>query len=470
MNTRELVDQIKATMPLSKFLEQFCGYKIVSGSGENVNVVCPYHNNKTNLQGGNCRVNDVKGVGYCFHCGEGFNYLSAYMQAHNCELREACKELSEKLGIKDAEFVYSAIDIRQTYVSMCHKWLMEHREKEGKAAWDYLIGRGFTEASIKRFKIGFNPEGSQESWVIIKEMFHKGISLDKLKEADIVRVSKKSGKNYVAFSGRVTMMTGNNVYGRTIDSKNLFRHNYTNSSNCLFNEIALSKERNTIFIVEAAFDAISIEQFCRELKNDSCCIGTLGTHGVSDEELAKVLKEASPAEVVIIPDSDNWLNSNGERHAVGQKAGLEKARFLENSGLNVRIVILPQGVDPNDLSKTETAQSFYDKYYCRAVTPTKYALYCEGHYYGGLGTSHSVNIAFLNNAKKLIEKNNVVIRKEILDYLHQLTNEPITDISNMLNHTLERAYTLSFFRNCRLKGISDEKALAYIKQQLANLS
>ena len=467
MNSKELQEKAKASMPLSKFLEAYCGYKIIGGHGENVRMVCPNHTNKNNMAGLNCGVNDVKGVGYCFHCGEGFSYLSALIQAKNIDIKEACRTLAEILGIDNGEeFVYTADDIRQLYISLCHEWLLSHKDSDGKAAWEYLMNRGFTEASIKRFRIGFNPEGAKESWVIIQEMFSKGISLKAIREADIVRLSKKSGKKYVAFSGRVTMMAGKNVYGRTIDAQNAFRHNYTNSGNSLFNDVALAKGRNVVFVVEAAFDAISIEQYCRELKNNSCCIATLGTHGIPNEELVSLLKEAAPAEVVVIPDCDPWYN-NGQRHAVGQKAGLEKARMLEAAGFAVRVMVLPFGVDPNDLSKNGVpAQEFYDKYYCRAITPAKFAVYCEGHFYKGLGKSHSANIAFLNNVKKVLASGKVVIRKEIIDYLAQLTREPVEDINNIFNHSLEKSYALSFFRTCRLNGISDEDTLRFIQKAL----
>lgn len=458
--------------PISTFLVKECGYQIAHGnSGDRmVSLRCPYHEgNQKNNSGHYCHADDTKGVWHCFKCAnegghlsDGGSYVQALMEAKNMDAKEAFRYLCDKAGLQQSNYEYSTQEIRSLYTNACYDLLKANSGNPNSpyaVAIAYLTGRGFTMESIDRHRVGYC-----DGFKAISSLRKKGITEDQLFKAGILRHSKKSGKAYPAFGGRVTMMTGENLYGRAVSPENTLRHFYTQSSNSVFNEAVLDKDRDILFIVESAFDAITIEQYIRVLGVNWSVIATCGTKGIKMEDLKALLNRATPAEIILIPDSDPWYQDNGRHHAAGQTAGLAKARALEAAGFRVRIMVLPDNSDPNDLSKKKVTAAAFEDMVRKSLSPAKFAIYCTAHYYT-LG-EHNSNIGFLNMVRKSLGRYKVCLTAEILDYLILLTQEDGTEIKKLLAPAVKRSDALDFIRSEISRGKNIEDVMADLQTNL----
>ncbi len=479
MNTRNRIDFQKFDEAvrayyggISRVLEQECGCRIIKGTpgSHSISLWCPNHSDsKKNNAGTYLHCNDQNGGWRCWKCQNEGNHIrhdghaiQAIMEYRHLDFISAFQYLAEKIGYNaNVEITYSKSSIRNLYVDICHELLLTNQNKAPYAeAMNYIASRGFDDRTVSKYNLGFST-GFDAINVIRKR---KGFTNTQLCEAGILKLNPKTGKYYPAFRDRVIMKMGANIYGRAINPNDMLRHLYTNSQNQIFNDLMLGNERDVIFVVESAFDALTVDQFIRETSANWCVIATCGTKGIDPMELVNHLKDANPAEVILIPDSDPWINQRGGRHAAGQKAGLDKARLLELYGLKVRIMVLPDNSDPNDLAKKGYTPAQFEQMVMRALTPAKYSIFCEAHYHAR--DSHSTNIGFLNAIRKQIIKYKINLSSEILDYLVQLTGESTADISRFMLPSLKESDALDYIRSEVAKGKSLDTVFAELRNKL----
>lgn len=463
MNNRNLEFR-NAFGGITNFLTKYFGYVLVK-DGVNKSLYCPNHaDSENNRKGINCHSNDTNDTWFCYSCANegshiahGGSYIAAVMENKNMSKAEAVRWLCKEAGIENKATEYSVKDIREMFVMECHRNLIAkmNETEEFNAAAKYLANRGFIMRTLRKFGVGYS--NSEE----LKTLRQKGISQEMLVKAGILRTSKK-GRIYNAFRGRIVMMVGENIYGRAVSSESGLKHLYTMGGNTVFNKTAaLAKKRDILFVVESAFDALTINQFIERLGMNWAVIATCGTHGIRDADLVEFVKDASPVETIIIPDCDPWVNESGRRHMAGQTAGLEKAKKFALKELPVRLLVLPPNSDPNDLSKNKVGAGKFKEMVLRAMPPVKYELFCEAHYYdlkdfGGKS-------GFLEKAKAIIANHYLVMRSEVIIYLVQLTKLPIGEVEDFFTNAVKQSAVCEYFRRCRAKGLTDEMILNHIQ-------
>lgn len=456
---------------MSGILTQECGCQIVKGypGGTTISLYEPRHGDtRKNLSGTYLHCNDTRDFWWCYKCENegGHMYhrghaIEALVEFKGMSRGEAFKYLCEKVGFQsNQEYSYSYQDIRRMYVATCHELLLKHQKKEPYSdAMQYLQGRGFNIETIKKHRIGFCT-----GFEAVKILRKKGITDQQMAGAGILKPTKKDpSKFYPAFWGRVTMMAGEyNMYGRTIDPECSLRHYYTSDKNAIFNEMVLCKEWDAIVVVEAAFDALAIEQLIHATGENWTVIATCGTGGIKLEDLIPRIKEVCPAEVILVPDADMW-RKDGKRHAPGQNAGLNKARAFEAAGLRTRIVVLPNGSDPNDLAKNGIAPGEFRKMVDCALTPVKFAIYCEAHYHRYRTTEGAISL--LNAVRKMLFKYKVHLTKEVIDYLVLLTQVDRQEIKKLFAPILKEADAVDYIRSMAAQGKNIDEILLDLKQK-----
>ena len=467
---------------ISGLLEAECGCQIVHGSKGDacVSLKCPNHgDSKKNSSGHYLHANDQKGAWKCFKCESEGNHtackgyaVDAIMEYRHMDRKEAYKYICEKIGYKTNEkFEYSILDTRRMYATACHEIAVSKKDDPHYAEFYAYLEERFCPGKGKDFLIKEVMQrhriGYCAGFAAVSALKKKGINDSSLEKAGILARSGKTGKLYPAFWGRVTMMTGHNLYGRAVDKSNTLRHFYTRSSNSVFNEMdLLNHEWDQIFVVESAFDAISIESYIKALSMKACVIATCGTQGIKVEEIIRLLKESAPAEIILVPDADDWKNAEGRRHAAGQKAGLKKARALEAAGFRVRIIVLDDGTDPNDLTKKGVEPAQFEEMFQRALSPAKYAIYCEAHYFAYRSPSGSVG--FLNAVRKSLGKYRVPLTREILEYLSMLTGTDQEEIKRFMLPALKESDALDYIRSELAKGKTVDAVFSEIREKLAS--
>ena len=346
----DVIMEIKYRNDIEATISQYVNLK---RRGKNLVGLCPFHSEKTP----SFTVYPESSSFYCFGCGAGGDVFTFTGLMENLDYIESVKLLAERSGVALPQDGYddsmqrlknTIYDINRETARFFHNHLMS---PEGKWALDYLVGRGLSLSTIKRFGLGAAPD----SWDgLINHLKAKGFTVDDMYTANVVGKSQKGSfydrfrkrimfpiinirGNVVAFSGRA--MPGEDKAGgkyvNTSDtpvykkSENLFGINYA-KNNCA--------ER--VILVEGNMDVISLHQ-----AGFNYAVAPLGTAFTSEQVnlLARYTKE-----IILMLDAD----------AAGQKAIRRATQLLENTGLNVRVVVIPDGKDPDEFIKKNGPERF----------------------------------------------------------------------------------------------------------------
>lgn len=350
MIPEDIINEIKYRNDIETAVSQYVNLK---RRGKNLVGLCPFHSEKTP----SFTVYPENGSFYCFGCGVGGDVFTFTGLIENLDYMESIKLLAERSGISLPQDGYDdsmqrlkkkIYDINRDTARFFHSFLMS---PGGKWALDYLTGRGLTVKTIKHFGLGAAPD----SWdALIHHLKEKGYTESDMLAANVIGKSNRGGiydrfrkrvmfpiinirGNIVAFSGRA--MPGEDKqagkYVNTADtpvykkSENLFGINFAKS---------VCSER--VILVEGNMDVISLHQ--AGFENTVAPLGTAFT-----TEQANLLSRYTK-EIVLMLDAD----------AAGQKAVRRASELLENTGLSVRVVVIPDGKDPDEYIKKNGKERF----------------------------------------------------------------------------------------------------------------
>lgn len=350
MIPEDIINEIKYRNDIETAVSQYVNLK---RRGKNLVGLCPFHSEKTP----SFTVYPENGSFYCFGCGVGGDVFTFTGLIENLDYMESIKLLAERSGISLPQDGYDdslqrlkkkIYDINRDTARFFHSFLMS---PGGKWALDYLTGRGLTVKTIKHFGLGAAPD----SWdALIHHLKEKGYTESDMLAANVIGKSNRGGiydrfrkrvmfpiinirGNIVAFSGRA--MPGEDKqagkYVNTADtpvykkSENLFGINFAKS---------VCSER--VILVEGNMDVISLHQ--AGFENTVAPLGTAFT-----TEQANLLSRYTK-EIVLMLDAD----------AAGQKAVRRASGLLENTGLSVRVVVVPDGKDPDEYIKKNGKERF----------------------------------------------------------------------------------------------------------------
>ena len=350
MIPEDIINEIKYRNDIETAISQYVNLK---RRGKNLVGLCPFHSEKTP----SFTVYPENGSFYCFGCGVGGDVFTFTGLIENLDYIESVKLLAERSGITLPQDGYDdsmqrlkkrIYDINRDTARFFHAFLMS---PGGKWALDYLMGRGLTVKTIKHFGLGAAPD----SWdALIHHLKEKGYTESDMLAANVIGKSERGGiydrfrkrvmfpiinirGNIVAFSGRA--MPGEDKqagkYVNTADtpvykkSENLFGINFAKN---------VCSER--VILVEGNMDVISLHQ--AGFENTVAPLGTAFT-----TEQANLLSRYTK-EIVLMLDAD----------AAGQKAVRRASELLENTGLSVRVVVVPDGKDPDEYIKKNGKERF----------------------------------------------------------------------------------------------------------------
>lgn len=350
MIPEDIINEIKYRNDIETAISQYVNLK---RRGKNLVGLCPFHSEKTP----SFTVYPENGSFYCFGCGVGGDVFTFTGLIENLDYIESVKLLAERSGITLPQDGYDdsmqrlkkrIYDINRDTARFFHAFLMS---PGGKWALDYLTGRGLTVKTIKHFGLGAAPD----SWdALIHHLKEKGYTESDMHAANVIGKSQRGSLydrfrkrvmfpiinirgNIVAFSGRA--MPGEDKqagkYVNTADtpvykkSENLFGINFAKN---------VCSER--VILVEGNMDVISLHQ--AGFENTVAPLGTAFT-----TEQANLLSRYTK-EIVLMLDAD----------AAGQKAVRRASELLENTGLSVRVVVVPDGKDPDEYIKKNGKERF----------------------------------------------------------------------------------------------------------------
>lgn len=326
-------------------------------SGANYIGLCPFHNERTP----SFSVSKARGICKCFSCGKGGSAVGFIMELEKLSYVEALRWLARKYNIEIKERELSAEELaaaseRESMLAL-NEFALEFFEhsltetQEGRSiGLAYFRERGISDASIKKFRLGYAPE--QRDALALAAM-KKGYSGELLKSVGLCSITER-GTYYDRFRGRVIYpifsLSGKVLAfgGRTLKtSKEVAK--YVNSPEGLIyhksNELyGLYQARRAIvsadkcILVEGYMDVISMSQ--RGVENVVASSGTSLTEG----QISLIHRFTS--NVTLIYDSD----------PAGIKASIRGIDMLLAQGMNIKVMLLPDGDDPDSFAKTHTLE------------------------------------------------------------------------------------------------------------------
>lgn len=345
----ELIEEVRLR---NDIVDVVSGYVKLDKKGKSYLGLCPFHNEKTP----SFSVEPAKQFFYCFGCNRGGSVIQFVMNIENLDFIESIKLLAERAGISLPE----PEDVNEKAKAARKKEIIAlNREaarfffatlagKNGQEAQNYLHRRCLTEKTVKQFGLGFSPEGWNG---LSRTLLDKGYSPDLLLDSGL-SIQSKTGELVDRFRKRVMFpifdIRGNIIGfgGRVIDDG---MPKYMNSPDTLvynksrelyglnFARMSASKR---LLMVEGYMDVISLHQ-----AGIDYAVASLGT--ALTKEQAWILKKYSD-EVVISYDSDS----------AGQAATMRGLDILESAGCAVKVLMIPQGKDPDEFVRNNGPEKF----------------------------------------------------------------------------------------------------------------
>ncbi|MEQ9188423.1 MAG: DNA primase [Cryomorphaceae bacterium] len=342
------VDEILHAARIDEVIGEFVNLK---KSGSNLKGLSPWSDEKTP----SFMVSPAKGIFKDFSSGKGGNVVTFIMEHEHFNYPEALRWLAKRYNIEIEEEKPSpeqeeARNERESLFvinEFAQKWFSENlwESDEGKnIGLSYFKERDFKESAIKKFQLGYNPDDFQ---AFTNESSDRGYKDEYLLATALVK--EKNGRKYDGYKGRVIFPIHNlsgrviGFGGRTLKAdKNIPK--YINSpENAIYDKSstlygiyfakqAIAKEEN-VYLVEGYTDVIAFHQ--KGIENTVASSGTALT-----KDQIKLVSRYTKT-VTLVYDGD----------PAGIKASLRGIDIILEQGVNVKVVLLPDGHDPDTFSK-----------------------------------------------------------------------------------------------------------------------
>lgn len=365
MIPRETIDRVFAA---AKIEEVVGDYVTLHRRGANLIGLCPFHNEKT----GSFTVSPSKGIYKCFGCGKSGHAIGFVMEIEQCSFVEAVKQVGRKYHIEVQERELSAEeqqrqdDRESMFVvnDFCNRWFQSQLwdTPDGQAiGLSYFRERGLRDDIIRKFQLGYSPEkgsplaaalkqqGFVEKYIVnnvdtkigtgVCGKSEDGRIYDRFRDRVMFPIHTVSGKT-VAFAGRI-MKKKENV-GKYVNSPDSLIYSKTNELYGLFLAKQAIARYDLCYLVEGQMDVISMHQ--SGIENVVASGGTALT-----KPQIRLIKRFT-SNITVLYDGD----------AAGIHAALRGIDMFLEEGFNVKVVLLPDGEDPDSYAQSHNASDFIE--------------------------------------------------------------------------------------------------------------
>ncbi|MFR2772807.1 MAG: DNA primase [Clostridium sp.] len=345
----EVIEEVRTR---NDIVDIISGYVKLQKKGSNYFGLCPFHHEKSP----SFSVSQSKQMYHCFGCGVSGNVFTFVMEYENYTFREAVELLADRSGVKLPKMEYSKeakaqADLRAALLEInkmaANYFYYQLKQPQGQQGCQYLMGRGLTEQTIRRFGLGYSNKTSNDLYQFLRS---KGYEDSILKETGLVTIEEQGARDkfwnrvmfpimdvnnrVIGFGGRV-MGDGEPKYLNSPETKlfdksrNLYGLNYAR----------LSREK-FILLCEGYMDVIAMHQ-----AGFTNAVASLGTAFTSQH--AALLKRYTD-QVVLTYDSDG----------AGVKAALRAIPILKSVGMSVRVLNMRPYKDPDEFIKNLGPEAF----------------------------------------------------------------------------------------------------------------
>ena len=368
----QTIDKIFSAAKIEEVVQDYVPLK---KRGANLIGLCPFHSERT----GSFTVSPSKGIFKCFGCGESGNAVGFVMKIENCSYSDALRTLAKKYHIEIEERQLTPEeqqhhDDRESMFAVnewANKWFQEQlwNTAEGQAiGLKYFRERGLQDVTIRKFGLGFSPDkrtamtdaahkaGYTDKYltndpdsligcgICIKN--EKGDTYDRFRDRVIFPIFTTSGKT-VAFAGRILKKKydkdGKEIpQGKYVNSPGSTIYSKTNELYGLFQAKLQIARKDLCYLVEGQMDVLSMHQ--AGIENVVASGGTALT-----QPQVRLIKRFT-TNITVLYDGD----------AAGIHAAIRGIDMFLSEGFFVKVVLLPDGEDPDSYARTHDASEFIE--------------------------------------------------------------------------------------------------------------
>ena len=348
-------------MDATNIVEVVSEFVSLRKSGANYKGLCPFHDDTTP----SFYVSPARGICHCFTCGKGGNAVNFLMEHEQMTYPESLRWLARKYHIEIQERELSEEEKRQENeresMFIVNEWAAKyfqnilHHDVDGLAVgMQYFRSRGFRDDIIQKFQLGFDlPERNKLPETAIQEGYQRefliktGLCYERDHGELVDRFAGRAMFPWIGVSGKVVAFGG-----RVLDSRTKgVNQKYVNSPD---SEIyhkerelygiyqakrAIAKE-DRVYMVEGYTDVISMHQSGIE--------NVVANSGTALSKYQIHLLHRFTSNIVLLYDGD----------AAGIHAALRGTDMLLAEGMNVKVLLLPDGNDPDSFARSHTAEEF----------------------------------------------------------------------------------------------------------------
>ena len=360
MIDRITIDKIRSAANIYDIVKEFVTLK---KAGANFKGLCPFHDEKTP----SFIVSPSKQLFKCFSCGEGGDAVGFIMKHEQMTYPEALKWIAKRYGIEVREKEETEEEKKESSereaMFAANQWARDYftdtlyNNVEGVAiGMAYFRSRGFRDDIIKKFQLGFClpdrdamaqaalKRGYAEEYLVKTGLCVKtedGKLLDRYHGRVIFPVHTISGR-VVAFGGRVLNTEKQKNVGKYVNSPESLIYNKSHELYGLYLAKHAITKHDRCFLVEGYTDVISMHQ--AGIENVVSSSGTSLTVGQ-----IRLLRRFTH-NITLLYDGD----------AAGIKASLRGIDLLLAEGMNIKVVLLPEGEDPDSFARHNNAQKYWE--------------------------------------------------------------------------------------------------------------
>jgi len=345
-------DTISQIFDAARVEEVVADFVALKRRGSNFTGLCPFHNERTP----SFHVSPTKGIYKCFGCGKAGNSVNFVMEHEKFTYPEALRYLAKKYNIEIQEEAETAEQVAEksareglmAITDFAAKFFADQlfNTDEGlSVGLSYFHGRSFSDETIREFQLGYSPEAWDS---LSKEALKNGFSSDMLEKSGLS--IKKDDRLYDRFRGRVMFPIHSQAgrvigFGGRIMTSDKTRPKYVNSPESeIYNKskvlygISFAKHaiaaNDMCYLVEGYTDVISM--YRAGVQN---VVSSSGTSLTVDQ--IRLIKRYTP-NITILYDGD----------PAGIKASFRGIDMILEQGMNVKVVLFPDGEDPDSYART----------------------------------------------------------------------------------------------------------------------
>lgn len=358
MIDRQTIERIKDAANIVEVVSEFVTLR---KSGANYKGLCPFHDEKTP----SFMVSPSRGTCHCFGCGKGGNAVSFIMEHEQMTYPEALRWLANKYHIEIQERELSDAEKREQSeresMFIVNEWAAQyfadilHNNVDGIAVGlQYFRSRGFRDDTIRKFQLGFDlpdrqafaraalSKGYKEEFLLKTGICYKtdrGDLIDRYAGRVIFPWIGISGK-VVGFGGRLLDSRTKGVNQKYVNSPDSDIYHKDRELYGLYQAKKAIAKEDRVFMVEGYTDVISMHQ-CG-IENVVANSGTaLSTHQIH-------ILHRFTSNITLLYDGD----------AAGIHAAMRGTDMLLSEGMNLKVMLLPDGDDPDSFARKHTAADF----------------------------------------------------------------------------------------------------------------